>query len=223
MHATVTTWCLRNPPPDTAEFDRRVRALMRGGIELGRQIGVVDVVIVVFDPDTILIVTLFETLDEAMNAGPHVLHYVEESFADQLELVSRVAGQAFETSQFAPVDRIETHLWRLSAAQMYGNVSTWHLDPSIRSPGAFESYASDVMERSWSSLQSLGLLDAFGVRTSNDTVLVLRLCSDPAIFDAIYSEEAMNAGQELLGGKISLIEQNTGRAFDALSIFSDPA
>jgi hypothetical protein len=223
MHATVTTWCLRNPPPDPAEFDRRVRTLMRGGIELGRRIGVVDVVIVAFDPDTILIVTFFETLDEAMDAGPHVLHYVEEGFADQLELVSRVAGQAFETSQFVPMERGETQQWRLSAAQMYGNVSTWRLDPSIRSPEAFETYASDVMERSYSSLQDLGLLDAFGVRISNDTVLVLRLCGDPAIFDAIYSEDAMNSGQELVGEKISLIEQSTGRAFDALSIFSDPA
>ena len=50
MHATVTTWCLRNPPRDVAEFDRRVRTLMKGGIELGRQIGVVDVLIIEFDP-----------------------------------------------------------------------------------------------------------------------------------------------------------------------------
>jgi hypothetical protein len=223
MHATVTTWCLRHPPRDTAEFDRRLRALMKGGIELGRRIGVVDVLIVAFDPNMLLIVTLYETLDEAMEAGPHVLHYVREGFADQLELVSRVAGQAFETSQFAPVDRDETQQWRLDAAQMYGNAATWHLDPSIRSPEAFEAFVSDVMAKSYERLKNRGLLDAFGVRISNDELLVLRLCSDPAIFDAIYSEESIAAGQALLNGKISLVEQSTGRAFDAVSIFNEPA
>ena len=150
-----------------------------------------------------------------------MLHYVDEGFADQLELISRVAGQAFETSQFAPVDRGETQQWRLEATQMYGNASTWHLDPSIRAPDAFEAYASRLMAESFPTLQSLALLDAFGVRISNDTLLVLRLCSDPAVFDAIYSEEAMAAGQDLSEGKISLIEQSTGRAFDAVSIFSN--
>src|SRR6478735_5652657 len=175
MHATVTTWCLRNPPRDVAEFDRRVRTLMKGGIELGRQIGVVDVLIIEFDPNMLLIVSLYETLDEAVDAGPHVLHYVDEGFADQL----------------APIDRDEAQQWRLEATQMYGNASTWHLDPSIRAPDAFEAYASRLMAESFPTLQSLALLDAFGVRVSNDTLFVLRLCSDPAVFDAIYSEEAM--------------------------------
>lgn len=220
MHATVTTWCLRNPPRDVADFDRRVRALMQGGIELGRQIGVVDVLIIEFDPNMLLIVSLYETLDEAVDAGPHVLHYVDEGFADQLGLISRAEGQAFETAQFAPIDRDEAQQWRLEATQMYGNASTWHLDPSIRAPADFEAYVSKLMEESFPTLQSLGLLDAFGVRVSNDTLFVLRLCSDPAVFDAIYSEEAMAAGRDLIEGKISLVEQSTGRAFDAVSIFS---
>jgi hypothetical protein len=223
MHATVTTWRLRHPPRDGAEFDRVVRTLMRGGIEVGRRVGVVDIVIIEFEPDTFQVVSLYESLEEAMDSSSHVFRYVEEGWADQIELISRVTGPAYDYGHFTPFDREEAQLWRADADQMYANVSTWHLGPAIRPPDAFAAFVTGALESSLPVMRSLGLLDTVGVRIGPDTLCIVRLCGDATTFESLYTDETMAAAKPLIDGKLALVEQATGRAFDALSIFTQPA
>jgi hypothetical protein len=223
MYATVTTWRVRTTIHDDAEFDRLVHDLMAEGINVVRRAGVVDVFCVEAGSETLIAISLYETPDEAMASGPAVLKYMAEGFADRFELVSRVTGPVYEIPQFAPVDRSDAQQWRESAPAMYANVATWHLHPSIHSPEAFTAFVHQVLDESLPFLQELGLLDAMGIRIAHDTLLVVRLFHDPSAFDALYSDEAMAASQDLLAGKVELISQSTGRALDVLSALGDQA
>jgi hypothetical protein len=223
MYATVTTWRVRATIHDDAEFDQLVRDLVSDGIDVVRQAGVLDVICIESGPETLIVVSLYETPDEAMASGPPVLKYVAEGFADRFELVSRVTGPVYEIAHFAPVDQSEAQQWRESTPAMYANVATWHLHPSIHGSDAFAGFVRQALDESLPFLRELGLLDAMGIRVAQDTLLVLRLFHDPSAFAALYSEEAMAASQDLIAGKVELISQSTGRALDILSELGDQA
>lgn len=223
MYATVTTWRVRTTIHDDAEFDLLVHDLMAEGINVVRRAGVVDVFCIEAGPETLIAISIYETSDEAMASGPPVLKYMAEGFADRFELVSRVTGPVYEIAHFAPVDRSEAQQWRESAPVMYANVATWHLHPSIHGSEAFSAFVRQALDESLPFLRELGLLDAMGIRVAQDTLLVLRLFHDPSAFAALYSEEAMAAGQDLMAGKVELISQFTGRALDVLSALGDQA
>lgn len=221
MYATVTTWRVRTKVESEGEFDQLVRDLLAEGINVVRRVGVVDVLCIESDSDTLTVISLYETPDEAIASGAPVLQYMAEGFADRFELVSRVTGPVYEPSAFVPVDMSEAQQWRTEATAMFANLATWHLHAPIREPEAFAAFVAEALHPSLPSLHERGLLDAMGIRIAHDTLLVLRLVSNPAAFESLYSEETMAAARDLIAGKVELISHTIGRALDVVSILGE--
>ena len=103
---------------------------------------------------------------------------------------------------------------------MYARISYTRLDPSIQDPDAFTAYLAEFADQVMAMLSRLGLLDVLLVRISDDTLVSLRLFEDPAAFDAAMQEAWQTISPDLTAGKVEILEQFRGRAFDAAQLLS---
>jgi hypothetical protein len=220
MFATVTTWRLAESVQLPDAQDRFLREMTAGAIGIVRDRGVLDVVIVEVEPDLLIVVSSYETLEDAQASGPPLLRYITERFSDRIELISRSIGPAFEPSQFVDIEETAVRQWRDEATAMYARISYTRLDPSIREPDAFMTYLAGFADEVMAMLSRLGLLDVLLVRISDDTLMSLRLFEDPVAFDAAMREAWRTASPDLTAGKVEILEQVRGRAFDATQLLS---
>lgn len=220
MFATVTTWRLAPSVQPIDVQDRFLREMTAEVIGIVRESGVLDIVMVAIEPDRLIVVSSYETLDEAQSSGPPLLKRLTERFSDRIALISRSIGPAFEPGHFAVVEGPDARQWRDEAKAMYANISISRLDPSIRDPDALMAYLTTLADSVMSMLTRLGLLDVLVVRISDDTLLSLRLFEDPKAFDAAMREARSSVSPDLIAGKIEPVEQLRGRAFDAAQLLS---
>lgn len=220
MFATVTTWRLAPSVQPTDTQDRFLREMTTGAIGIVREHGVLDVVMVEVEPDRLIVVSSYETLEDALASGPPVLQFISGRFGDRIELISRFIGPAFELGQFADVEETAVRQWRDEATAMYARISYTRLDPSIQDPDAFVAYLAEFADQVMAMLSRLGLLDVLLVRISDDMLMSLRLFEDPAAFDAAMREAWQSVSPDLMTGKVEILEQFRGRAFDATQLLS---
>jgi hypothetical protein len=220
MFATVTTWRLAESVQLPDAQDRFLREMIAGAIDIVRDWGVLDVVMVEAEPDRLIVVSSYETSEDALASGPPLLQYITERFSDRIELISRFTGPAFEPGQFMDVEEAVVRQWRDEATAMYARISFTRLDQSIQDPDAFMSYLSGFADEVMAMLSRLGLLDVLLVRISDDTLMSLRLFEDPAAFDAAMQEAWQSVSPDLMTGKVEIVEQFRGRAFDAAQLLS---
>lgn len=213
MFAIVTTWRLHESIRTAAERDIFVRALLTDGIEIVRRAGVLDVMMIEVEPDLLLVVSVFETEEEADAAHQLMNPFITDRFGDHLELISRVIGRAYDPPRIVGADRVHTQFWRAEADAMYANLVTWRLDPSIRPPDVLADHLRGVWTQYSQLLSQRGLLDVLVVRTSEETMLAIRLYEDLAAGDAEYQQAVNSLGIEYTS-KVEAIKTEVGRAFD---------
>ena len=222
MYAVVTTWRLHLTKTSDTERQDFIRGLVRRGISAAREQGVIDVVMIAVDPDLLIGVSLFETLEEALATRPVALAFVANHYAENLELISRVTGQAYELADISDLDVAlirqarETH--GASRQQMVAHLATWRLEPPVRPPDELLPFLREVMSHRLPEMLELGLMEALWVRTSDDTVLVVRLTDHPEALDVLYSDDTLAESAQLLAGKAALVERSVGQAFDIPSL-----
>jgi hypothetical protein len=221
MHATVSTWRIHESISTTVERDDLVRDLLANGIEIVRRAGVLDVMMIEVDPDLLMIVSVFETLEEANAAGELTPQFVADNYSGKLELVNRVTDRAYDPPRIVGLNRLDSRLWRGEAEAMHANLVTWRLDPSILSPESLGAHLRGVWENFSPLLLQIGLLDVLVVRTSEDTMLAIRLYADRQSGDAAYDQAVRRLGTEYTS-KVSVVEKAVGRAFDVPQLLNRP-
>jgi hypothetical protein len=214
MHAVVTTWRLRLAArsPDRDAF---IRALVARGITAARAQGVVDVVMIVVEPDRLMAVSLFETLAEALATRPVALAFVLDQYTETLELISRVTGQAYELADVADLDISVVRQNRgPTSGETHAQLTTWRLGPEMRSSDQLVEFLRMTVSSALPAMLEQGLTDVIGVRTADDTLLVIQLAQQP---EALVAQPRTADLPDRLGriaGKGDLVESVTGRAFD---------
>jgi hypothetical protein len=218
MYAVVTTWRLHLTKSSDAERRDFIRGLVRRGISAAREQGVVDIVMIAVDPDLLIGISLFDSLEEALATRPVALAFVEDHYAETLELISRVTGQAYELADISDLNLALIRQGRETRATangpIFAHLATWRLEPSVRPPEDLLPFLRDVMAHRLPEMLELGLMDVLWVRTADDTVLVVRLTEHPEALDVLYGDDALAENAELLAGKAALVERSVGQAFD---------
>jgi hypothetical protein len=215
MFATVTTWRMA-PSLQTEEAQNRILPeLTSRALEIARQFGILDFIMIPVNVDTLMVVSCYETEGDARDSGPPLLSFLNDQYGDKLDLLDRTLGPAWEPSDFLVLNRTEPYQWRDAAEAMYGNVNVYQIDPSIREPAALKAYFDSLSEEFLTVLSDVDLLDMLVVRTSEEHLIVLRLFENPDAFDRAMAEAQKAFSPERFAGKITVIENMRGRAFDA--------
>lgn len=215
MFATVTNWRLAQSVPPGEVKDRLLQEMVTRSIDIVRERGILDLIMVEIEPDRLIAISCYETMEDAIASGPPLLAYLGKHYGDKIELVSRTVGRAFEPSDFVTVDRHKAHEWREVAAEMYANINLYRIDPAVREPDAFLDYLHSIAEKFLSLMAELDLLDMLVVRTGEDSMIVVRLFENPEAFDRSMQRALKVYPPDLFGGMIEVTENVRGRAFDA--------
>ncbi len=215
MFATVTNWRLAQSVQPGEVKDRLLQEMVSRSIEIARERGILDVIMVEVNPDRLIVISSYETVEGAVASGPPLLAFLGEHFGDKLELVSRTIGRAYEPSDFVTLDRHKTHEWREVATEMYANINLYRIDPAIRDPDAFADFLHSIAEKFLALMAELDLLDMLVVRTGEDSMIVVRLFENPEAFDRSMQRALKVYPPDLFGGMIEVTENVRGRAFDA--------
>lgn len=94
MYATVSTWRLHESVRSPDAYETFLREMIDSNIDLAREVGMIDAMMIRTGADTMIGVAVYETREEAEAAGPIARGRVGDKYADRLELISRVAGPA---------------------------------------------------------------------------------------------------------------------------------
>jgi hypothetical protein len=211
VHAVVTTWRL-HLDVGTTERDPFICDLVVRGITAARAQGVVDVIMIVIEPDRLMAVSLFETLEEALATTPVALAFVADQYAQTLELISRVTGQAYELADLVDLDISTVRQSRESTSgEMVAHLAIWRLGPAIRPPEHLVAFLRASSPNGMPTLLAQGLTDVIVIRTADDTLLVIRLAPDP---DVPADGQMLTERSDRHAGTFDLDEEIVGRAFD---------
>lgn len=215
MFATVTFWRLAPAVRPLEIQDKLLREMTNRVIDIARAQGILDVIMVEVDPDRLIVVSSYETMEGAVATGPPLLAFLTEHYGDAIELICRSIGRAFEPSDYLSLDRNKSQDWRDDAEAMYANINVYRIDPSIQDPEAFAAFLESVAPEFLTLMSQFNLLDMLVIRTAEDTMMVVRLFSNLGAFDQAMNQAREQYSPNHFGGKIEPVANYRGRTFDA--------
>jgi hypothetical protein len=92
LYATVSTWRLAESIRDPEAYEAFLRDLIEANIDIARDVGMLDAMMIRSGTDTMIAVAVYETEAEAIAAGPIARERVGTRYDHQVELISRYAG-----------------------------------------------------------------------------------------------------------------------------------
>lgn len=214
MFATVTVWRLGPSLQTEIAQNAILPELTSRAIVIARDFGILDFIMVPVGPDKLIVISSYETEDDARGSGPPLLSFLFAEYGENISLINRDVGRAWEPRDFVSHDRDEARLWRDDATAMFANINRYQLDPSIVEPSALDAFLIRISEQFLAVLAQMNLLDMLVVRTG-DELTVVRLFENPEAFDQAMTRAKEFFADDPFEGKLTLIENLRGRAFDA--------
>jgi hypothetical protein len=213
MHAVVTTWRIRDVPDSSR--DAFITEFVQRGITAARALNVLDVLLVALEPDQLISISLFDSLDDALVTRPVALAFVDDHYSRHLDLISRVTGLVYELSDLADLDVAAMRQGRQRPdGSLSVQLATWRLGPDVRAPDQLLAFLRELIQYGLPTVLEDGLLDVFGIRTADDTLLIVRLIERPDALDTVYAPSAWQDLSALIAHRVELVEQVVGNAFD---------
>ena len=220
MYAVVTTWRVRNVPD--SDRDIFIGEFVRRGISAARELNVLDVLVISVEPDQLISISLFESLDDALATRPVALAFVDDHYAGHLDLISRVTGQVYELSDLVDLDVAAMRQGRQRPdGPLSVQLATWRLGADVRAPDQLLPFLRELVQFGLPSVLEEGLLDVFGIRTADDTLLVVRLIERPDDLDTLISASASRELSRLIANRVSLVDRVAGLAFDMPTLLDE--
>lgn len=214
MFATVTTWRMAPSIQSDDAQNRVLPELTTRAIAIARTYGILDFVMVPAPPDTLMVISSYETEEDARNSGPPLLTFLTEQYGDTISFVRRQVGPAWEPSDFVSLDRNAARIWRDDASGMFANLNRYQLDQSILDLDQFDAFLQRIGARFLNVLSEMDLLDMLVIRTGDD-MYVLRLFENPDAFDRAIERAKSLFTEDPFENKLRIVESWRGRAFDA--------
>jgi hypothetical protein len=219
VHAVVTIWRVRDP--DVQLEPAFIRELARQGIDPARARGVVDVLFVAIEPDRLMAISLFESLEDALAARPVALAFIAGQYADMLDMISRTTGQLYELTEFADVNFASIRQQRpVYEGPYWAHLATWRLSENVREPGALVAFLRERVAAMRPQIDERAPVDEFAVRTADDALLVVRLLDSPEERSPAAEVPVIVVEASTSDGLAQLVDRSVGRAYDVPTLLS---
>jgi hypothetical protein len=219
MFATVSSWQFHESLRDPAARFEFMQSLVSRGITPARDAGALDALLVTIEPDRMIAITIYESLDDIEAAVSNTKPVIATHFSDQISLRTRETGPVYESNQMFAQEEAEPPARRAESDGMGAYVARWTIDPALDS-----TEVEDWVRTTWNDnqdfLHELGLLDRMVIRVTDDQLLVVNLFPEGLDGATIY-HEAIARRPNMIYRKVALISGETGRAFDIPALIGD--
>jgi hypothetical protein len=222
MIAALSTWTLDAAARCDSAVTSLLREMVRTKVGLLRQAGMVDCFLLHLPPDEIVMIALYESIEDAAAAGPIAREGITASVGPRIQLQGRRTGLVMNSVHDSTEESGGFGQRRDEAKAMFATLASWHLGPTLRSLRALEHYIAEGTRRFHPLLRELGLIDALVIRLGEDEMEVLSLYEDPVDGQAAH-QEALTAMAGYMEGQVELVRTRSGRAYDIPLLLDDAA